>query len=686
MPNNFATLKLNQASEKFYLIRIVPRRVVNDDLVSIGGGKYTITFPYPIKAVKANATSLSLVTTVANPGEYSFDESTNLLTVYSTPSASNIIVVHYYLFYTGGRYRVVYEDPENTSTTLRNYQPKIKTNPTINNSIENVIVGNLAISSSSLGITNADGEFQEYLTDDDSFYKSEIKIWLCIDSIDNIQKIYDGRVSSLSISPDEVTINFDASLTNLLEPAFFGDAKSEVYWTIDDFANLDPNANNTPIPYFVGKASRYQTIPDTTIAYTNAQRLNPETLYRAVNTNYSTNVSTTTNRNWGIGRASGDGFVQFGFTPSAISNADPNYTRLTGTSGEIAKFRIGDSMVITQSAVDYYARVIDIDLVNNYLFISKVAAISYPGAVVGSNNCPSLVINGQAGTYYLLYGRDYTASVATTSGGNKYLSVTLVNNFEANHVGLVTFDVGSYSLLFRIRPDTTNGKHGAVLKKLLESAGLTVNAASVTAANAAFAGNIACSFPYFDEFDFKNYLEYLQDILSATLGYISLNNSFEIEYHLFDAPTGGDSTTDIDIKENSFKSTIKYQDLIDQIIAYNPHASSDEDLYNTSATPSVTETSLRAKHLHNISKTTRFRHILDNINDRLVKILGVRSNRYCEYSFTTKALNLDSMVGDNLLLVTNGILGNSSSKDLVIMGIDKNPKQTDIIATDLIGV
>src|SRR3990167_5264309 len=106
MTNNFSTVKLNQASRKFFLVRMEPARYLNDLLVDQGGGIYQATITgLIISRAQANGVALTSVTTVSNSGEYSYVESTGIFRVYSTPSSTNAIVAFFYLFYTGERFR-----------------------------------------------------------------------------------------------------------------------------------------------------------------------------------------------------------------------------------------------------------------------------------------------------------------------------------------------------------------------------------------------------------------------------------------------------------------------------------------------------------------------------------------------------------------------------------------------------
>jgi hypothetical protein len=329
--------------------------------------------------------------------------------------------------------------------------------------------------------------------------------------------------------------------------------------------------------------------------------------------------------------------------------------------------------------------VLSVDYVNGYVYTTKEASIA-TGANIQGNDCPSIVILDDTGlAVYPLYGRDYTAATAATGGGNTYLTITFVNNFEASFGTIAVLSPGLNQVLFRVKPANTDLEHGKVLQLLLESAGLTVNTTGITYGDSSFQAKCAFSIPFFDEQDFSPYLKYVQAILSSTLGYIYLNDSFQVTYRLFDAPAGTTTVDNVDIVEGSFRVETEYRDLIDQLITYNPHYNSSEVQSGTNKS-SLTASSLSAKYLHGINNATRFRHVLTYINGRVDTILGVRSNRLVKYIFDTVLLNIDSNIGDDITLSRSNILGNDATKELTILSLDKSPRKTTIIATDLLGV
>lgn len=668
----FATLKENQATKKFELIRLEPARFLNDLLTSIGGGKYTYSTNYFVSKVQENGVDLSLVVGTPSIGEYSF--SSGVLTIYpnAAPSSTNALVMFHYLYLTGETYRVWHSDPENTATDLVDWEPIVKNYPIVNQSIEDILSGKLSISSSSLGVINDQSKFNQYFTINDSFYKKEIKVWACIQDETNIQKIFEGKIVSISQSNGVITFGVKDNSLLLTELATMGDSRSDAYHNIDDNPTLDPNKNGLAIPYIVGTLSRCQYIDEGTTS----QKLDHETLYEAVCINYSANISTSNNRDWGLCRTD-TAFTGFGHTPTSIDQTNPSFTILNSSASDVAKMFAGDTFIVTISSVDHYMIVKYVDRVNNKIYCNKDAALS-TNDVVTSNNCPSIVVYQDQVAYYCQYGRDYTATVTTTSGGNKYLTITFANNFEANHAGMVDLNPQGDRVLYRVHPAIK--KHGDILKLILEKSGMTVNSASITAANASLNVNAAFSIPYFDENDFKSYYSYIQDILKSTFGFIFLNNSFEIEYKLFSTPSSSTTLTETEILKDSFSSNIEYQDITTQLIAYNPHFNSSDHVAKTG----VSAESNKAIHLHGVTNVDRFIHVLEDITGRINDIMNYKSNRSAKYNLETATFNLDSEIGDEFLVETD--LYGLTQESMKIIAISKQKNKASLILTDLKGV
>lgn len=680
MTNNFTSIQNNQASTKFLLVRLEPARCLNSYLTLDSGSIYETTFNFNLSRILVNGTLYTKVVGTPTSTQYSFDETTRELKIFlsGTPSSSVVVVAYHYLFYTGSQFRVLGEDPETPLVNLREWEPRIDTPPTIDQSIQNILNGILSISSSSLSIINNDQDFEQYISDNDSFYNKKILIWQCLDSTDNIKKIFSGKITSLSVSATRVVFNINDDSASLQTPCTMGDS-SELYFTNDYFTNIDPNKEGQPVRFIFGSSSRYKTIADSLATLTTAQRLDPDFMNQAVCTNFTTSISTSNNRDFGLCRTGANGFQTFGFTPSAVDNSDPSFTKLTGNASQIEKITIGDTFSTSGSGT-YYGRVIYVDRVSNYIYSTPMPSFILTDSVV-TNNCPSVVIKYTSGTYYPLYGRDYTASVATTSGGNKLLSITFTNNFEAT-LSMATLNPQSMTVAYKVKPLHADQLHGFILKDLLESSGLTVNSASITSMNTLFDVNGAFSVPFFDESDYSPYYKYIQELLQSTLGYIFLNNSFEIQYGLFTTPTSTTEITESDILAGSYNINIAYEDIVTMVVGYNPHFSSSEYIASSSASAENNISS----YLHGVNKTTRFRHLLEDFTGKITDHINLRSERFTEYNFTTKQLNYLSNIGDDYLLSGLGLPNQDTTRSVKILSINKSTNQTSVRASDLLNI
>jgi len=667
---SFLEVKDNQASKKFFLCRMLPSRYLNPTLTSIGGGVYSATLEtQSIIEIKENETVLTKVETVSSVGEWSFNELTKEIQIFPS-DIDNAIVCSYYLFFTSERFRNISENPMDTNTAQRDWEPRISNSPSIAQSIKNVINGIVSISASSVEIINTDRFFQKYTTENDSFYQKKVDFWLCLDSVENIDRTFSGRIDSISVKKDSVLFSFDDSLSKLKNAAFLGDDASEVISSIGSNPLLDPAKNGQPIPFIFGSISKYSTLSESVLNLPEAQKLDNESLGDSICISFNQEMITTNNRSWAICRVSNLGVEDFSCYPIAVDNSEAEFTKLTLSSAD--KFFIGDTFKIGTE----YARILLVDRVNNFIYTTKLTLAS-TSTQVESNSCPSLVIAGPETKFYPVYGRDYTSSVITTSGNNKKIQVTFIDNFEANHVGLDCLDPTIHFVGFRVHP--VSMKHGECLKYLLEKGGLEINAASFASADLLLPVNVNFSIPtLFESGEPSAYLEYAQLILSSSFGYLTLNNYLELEYKLFQAPSSSLIISDTEILKDSFDTEIEYSDIVSEIIAYNPHCWSGEMPLNAK-----TLTNPKAYYLHGIDKIERFIHCLEDMSTRLADILAVKSERLASYNFKTKTINLDSRIGDDIKLSNSRLLGESSTKDCKIVSINKTSNSSTIKAIDL---
>ncbi len=683
---SIASAKIQFASERFLLLRLNPKRYI---LPIVNGAVYEITPPFLINQVARNGVPLTKVSaTPTNNDEWYQNPTTRLVQVKlaSAPNdTTNVLTVNYYLFYTGTKFRAIGEDPETPSVNIREWQPRIETYPTTLQSIENVLYGVFTISDFQIGLINTDRDFQNYLTDDDSFNNCAVDVWLCIDDVTNIQRVFSGVITGIDISQNIVSLTAVDTFNKFKSIASMGDSIDEISYTETGFPNVIEKDKDKPCPFIFGELSRY-----TTYYWNNPVGTEPAQ-YRILDSNQAVCVSaskvlTSGNRVWGACRIAGNLKTQsYGTITAAVNISGNQGVKLSS----YANLYPGDTFKFNNGT-------------DQYGLITHVGAFTFAGnpydiqvdfgtALISPGDTPipltsfalSVKTPDTDAPIELFYDRDYTVATTATSGGNKYVEITLANNFETNFPAIGTLDPNKHTLLYRT--SNTAETHGEAITRICDILDMPVNTASFTQADTDLDVNVNFSIPNFDESGYENYLKYIQDILGSTLGFLKVNPDFEVEYNLLETPSSTSARGKSLTINDATGVNVSYADIITQLIAFNPHNSS---FHATSVTPSPSETreNLKAKYLHSIENVVRFRHVLETITDRIDAHLDLKSERFSKYRFATATEDIDSEINTDVQFENDIILGTSKVKDLKILTIEKSPRQTSIEASDLKGL
>lgn len=672
MVNNFNTVKNNLSSQKFHLVRIQSAREIGGDLTLDSGTTYLHTFHVSnIQKIVVDGTVYTKVSSSPSSEEYTFNESTKEITInLGTAYSSQQVVVFFYLFYTKDEARIAPETPTDTSSMDRNWEPRIARSPRTNVDFKNITDGQLQFGSSAITLFNQDHAFDQYIGDNDSFANKEIVVWTAIDNIENVKITFRGIITRLTVS-DNVTIDFDSDFS-LLDQTFFsnGSYLSSTFNT-SKFPNMDRSKENTPIRKLYTKLTAYSVIEED--AAKSLYKLSPTRMLEAVCTVYDEEITTSNNRRWGtVLNTSGTINAQT-VTPTAVNNSDPDYTLITYSGSP--DINIGDTIEFAHATnPDENVYVFNVDTGNKQIRVTKNTNIdtSYFGAL-GSI---TVVITQGNTNYYPLFRRDYSLD----AGQNDAIIVVFASNFEAT-LGMNTLDPNFDQVKFRARASSTvNTEHGDVMEEILETIGLTVNSDSITEANNT---SLETNFtiPYINDPSFPTFGNIIESILKSTLGYITLNNDLEIEYALFDAPNPGvaDTRTDDNIVRGSASFDIDYTKLYNSIIPINNHDRIDLDYTN------IGYESSKATYLHEVKRQRELTHVLAS-PDRLQQNINLISERKLLINYEVKAIDLDTIVGDDFTLSGISLPGNKSSLDIKILETQKEPETVIITASDLLGL
>lgn len=668
MPNEFDTVKLQAASEKFNLIRIEPARAIEDDLVLSSGTTYTVTFAFsPISRITVDGVEFTKVSSSPASGEFSFDESSKLLTInLGAALTSQVIVAFYYLFFTKDKARVTFETPTDDSTPNRVWLPRIGQDPDFNFNLRDVTEGFISFGTSAISFDNEDGFFEQYFGDNDSFSNKRITIWLALEDVENVKIVFRGLIRSATISR-KVSINYFDEFS-VLNKTFYGNGNFlNSSFNLTRFPSLHNPRQNLPIFRLFAETSYYRVIDEGTAS--GLFKLSSQRLLEASCIEFSTTISTSTNRKWGTVLSEGDSGIQSD-TVQTVDHSDANFSLLGVSSNR--KYKIGDTLKIGGTK---YVRVLFYDSVNDEIKTTKDATINVSDVI--SRPALSIVITQDEVNYYPLFDRDYTETYAVEP--NDIVAINFVNNFEANLSMPKALNPDTDQVRFRAWADTGKDlKHGSVVKEILETAGLTVNTASITAANAISTVNTNFYIPFVQESGFTTFANNLGKLLQSTFGYIALNNDLEFIYALFDTPTDDMTVTDREILLNSFNQNLDYNDIINEMIPENDHDIFEVGFTNNSLT------SDKASYLHESSVSKTYNHILADTS-RMSALFNYLSNRRGFYTFSTKTIP-DAIIGDDFEISRDRIIGDVAAKNVTVIAVSKRATETNITGVDLLGV
>ncbi len=690
MANNYSTLKLDHKTEKIVLARLEPARYISDDLSLDSGTTYTMTFSFTsLSKIEVDGVASTLVTGTPSSGEHSFDQSTKLITInLGAALGSKVVVAFYYIFYTNDYDKNIYQDPEDSTKQVRPWKARIANIPNFSLAQRDVINGFLEIGSTTLSLFNPDDDFQQYLTDNDSFFNKEIKLWTCLDKLSNIKKLYDGRVTGISVG-NVVSLVIDSSLSTLNGTYYSNGTWLLSTFNATTFSNVRLADRNKPIPKFFSKVTWFRTVFNFPLVQSVSagglgSAMTMSSAPKAINTNYNTTRSTSNNRTWSTYVAN-DTAGDFSDGIDAVASHGLNQYTLTLNGADNSWFRYGDNIYIESTAnVGYVQRLTSTDQVR--IFVNTITpttshTIYRPEISVVHITDPTEQKNNLPIRLELKYNRDYTFS----TDGNGVRKIDLVNNFETNHSDYTGPLHQDATVEYRAWNDD-DLTHGNVVDTILTDAGLTLDSTSKTNANAT---DIDMSFtvPFKNTLQFPKRIDILKRILGTTLGVLSLGSDFEIEYLLLDAPSTGTTTT-LKRQMLGFNQRIVYRDLVSEVNYKNEHNFLDEDDVGTvtDRVNSNNDVSTKVKHLHGIERIININHVAEETTNTFTRLTSLLYERKAYYTFSTKGQHFESNLNEDITLGRDDIIGGSATRDVTIIEINKKTNQTDIVCTDLLNI
>ncbi len=737
MPNNYSTLVNERSSLKFFLIRIKPARDISSDLVLFSGTTYQMTLNVPtVPNLEVNGVAYTKVSSLTpSSSQFYFNDDTKLLRVnFGAALTSQIVVAYYYLFMTNDIYKRAMENPFDLTGSFYDYDPRIASDPDFEISQQNVMFGTISISSTSLELKNQDNYFQQYLTDNDSFYNKEIIFWHCLNDVNNNVLTYKGFVTNYSLSKDNLILEIDSDFKALLKTKFSTDTFDNSFFTLASFPKLDPSLDFTPVTRYYCRVSPHEINSDVNspansmavrvagdaalIAGASWLKLRGE---RCVAVNVSRGNDPTgggVNRTWIAGATPVTLLSVLNFTITSVAAYFPatelgwNLYVVGISAADRLNLTIGDSFFLTGN-VNNCAHILGevpggvliataptnpAPLVNNVYIRQVISQVQI--------ECLDIQKNGENLILPLIPNIDYNQTIT-----NDHIIISLSPNFEAKFPELTAVKPHieeDYVMRFVCHVDTPPSlgvnydidlNHASVLKGLIEEAGLSTNATSFTNAGAT---NILLNFtiPFQGSTEFPTYLEVIEKILESTGGYITINSSNEIEYYLLDAPNSPTAINDDSILKDSLTQKFSFDDIASSITFKNIHGGiyiwkdnntstrAGSNLYKSwsyqNTINNEQENNPRATYLHGITKNIQIENFLDGTttSNAFDRIKRLRFNRIAKFGIAIKNF-ANSKLGDNFQIQSQDLAG-TNTRDIRIFTKRQSKNYTNIEGYDLI--
>lgn len=730
----FASASVEATSERFMLVEMRPRKYVSAG-TSIGGNDYTWTLTVDeVYAVEVNGVTISGASWSYTGGLLTVNSATNLASV------SNFVIIETRVYLTGTKIRDTTAGVSGLQSTI--WLPYILKYPEWSQSARNITEGVFTIASTTLEVISDDRWIQNRLSTVDSWYRTPVYVWLCIDSLDNNRLVFNGEVSSLSIRNNIVAFEIADAFQALNKTATFG-TQAQAF-SIDGgaySATVYPADQNKPIPLIIGKTSPMNIAPGYRIseAYGTPAAVDmyhPTGGLKCVP--ITNNIGTATSLDYLVGRMVGTDFkyITFGTIARAYEHyltktvyADANevivysqllYLHCSAFDGEIGDFIPVGSLeyyVCAKGAFSHAGNDYNVAL-QQYRYFFTDADTTTSGAVVVASlglsdgvipsigvwiegdSPASYQLSAPAGGFgsYNIFGLakyngrsvSFSPSLGTpyTLGGQSITHVYLtITSTDISYVSDPDLP-GKFEFKCRFSPGTEL-THSEAMEFVCKSAGLTVDATTFSAADTDLVANVVMASPSVDSNGYGKYLDLTQSIAKSTLGLLTVNEDREVEYAIIgdpDAATSIGTRNTVNMLEGDSSTRVDYQDIYSEYIFDNPQYRGLEALNPAGPGPVTIVTVNKAKYLHKSDRAKTITHVLEDVTNRKEAIASYLSEPNIEYSFSTSSEDLNSNIGDVVTIENNIIADTVTTKKSMIVAIDATGSKTRIKTNELRGL
>lgn len=512
---SFLTEIERNSSEKFCLIRLSAKRK-RISVTSIGSNLFTATVNLNVVKCFYSLTEFTLVTGTPSSGEYSFNEDTKLLTVYSTlPLDDSLgLIVEHYLYLATDKNRAIGKDVSTPVLNLVEWMGRLKEAPTFTQTVSNLGAGILTLASSSIQIINLDGYYDFLFNDNDSVYNCKFDAWFFCNGISNYEHSFSGYLSSISQSDGILSINTIDPLSRLEKNCLCNDDLTEAFFDVDFYTARDPEKDMLPIPFCMGPTTShkmlYKGVPSVWSVVS-------ESLREAYCSSYTETIATNTNRTWTCFRCVDADALSVAVT---FTSSGSDYACTVPILSDAQKFFVGDRVVLD----GYSGFTVDSIASNVVNLVGPTSGPTSPCSL-SFKEVPIVDIEYES-TIYEISPDDYAISTVPLSSGNNIIELIFDNNFEAGYSGIGTLHPSTHVIRYRGRPSKVESSDA--LEIILKDAGIDY------LFNNTVPTTYSCmEIPTLGDSSYQSGVSYVEKILQSNASFLYLDSNSKINYDDF---------------------------------------------------------------------------------------------------------------------------------------------------------
>lgn len=737
---SFATETIKPDSERFALVRIQPKRYL-DSFTQVSGFVYSCELSNNIILYSVN---VKIIGSSTEYTDFTYTHTNNVLTI--TPvddifaDSDYVVVITHNIYTTGTKTRYTNGVTSGDEPPDAEWIPILQNYPDYSQSMKDITEGVFSLSLSTITLISDNRFFQKYLGVNDTFNNCAIDIWMCINNVENNKLVFSGLCTSASFSGTILSIECIDRFSKLKDTALFTNNGNGYISSGSSITSYPENELvGKPSVLVIGDMSPFtlsnKSVPQVR-AESSKQMVHVSDGIRMTRDTPQTNDVNSTTLSMFVARFVGTAIKKMTF--GTVTRCYREYTdggvidgkRVFSTYYHIqcSNFygEIGDCLPDGLSGIEAFPMYVcyvgartgpDGSTYDFVLYKQEwswgTGTATMPTSGLTSNptipdntyysyavvrkGVTSATLDSSLESFDMRYYAHGSVSIACSSPrvetvetiGGQTISALYIDFDPGDFYSVRGGDDMKFENLYCRFTSTTELTHAQAMELTIKASGLTVNSASFTQAASDLSAKVSFCVPV-DKESNTTYLDVVQFIAKSTFSLVSVNNDREIEYSIIKNPssiTSSGSRDNSNVLFNSFSTYIDYNDIVSSINFVNPCFNYTNLITSPSGlNTETTSSSNKAIFLHGASKTITYKHCLKTIVNRKSVISAYLGEPKIVYTYKTSSLDLDTSLGQSLNVQNDGIIGETNTKDCLVVDISNSTSLSTIKLNEIRGV